>query len=862
VLHVDDEEGFLALTRMFLEREGDIRVEGVGSAEIALGRLRENRYDAIVSDYQMPGMDGIAFLKQLRESGDATPFIILTGKGREQVAIEALNSGADFYLQKGTDPKIGFIELRNLILQAATHRHAVEALVESEKRLAEIIDFLPDATFAIDTTGRVIAWNQAIAVLTGVPAREMMGKESFEYAIPMYGERRPVLIDLVSEPPEGVMKYPYRDVRREGGVLTAETISARPRGRNVILWARASPLRNSRGETTGAIESVRDITEKKRAEAALLQSEERYRNLAEASRDLIYIIDRDDRVVYLNTRALELLGRRLEEVVGKPRGLLFPPETSESIMRNLGKVFSTGEPVRVENRIPIGDMETWQDTTLIPLRGPEGAVTCVMGISRDITERKEIDEALRESEERWKTLFERSAVPQLLMDGEVVIDCNAAFLALFSLQDKETVVGHSPGTFAPPVQPDGTPSLEKGREIQRTFLEKGSARYEWAHLKHDAARTPILTEVIGTVIHIHGRSLVHVIVLDITERRRIEDALRESEEKYRTVVERANDGIIVVQDGIIRFCNRRAAEFWGGDVRDILGKSYLDFIDPKDVPRIREQYERRMAGEENPRKYDTLLARRDGTRVPVEINAGIVTYDGRPADLVLFRDMTERVMAEESLRNANRKLNLLSSVTRHDLLNQIMVVTGYLELARDGTTIEEVKQLMELAGKAAVTMRRQVEFTRQYEDIGVRSPVWQDLREVIARALPGLAGRVKIQLDISRVSIYADPLLERVFTNLIENALIHGRKVTTIRFSARATDGVLTILCEDDGIGIPAREKEKIFAPAYGRNTGYGLFLVREILGITGATIREIGQEGKGATFEITIPGDAYRVGG
>ncbi len=309
-----------------------------------------------------------------------------------------------------------------------------------------------------------------------------------------------------------------------------------------------------------------------------------------------------------------------------------------------------------------------------------------------------------------------------------------------------------------------------------------------------------------------------------------------------------------------KFCNRKAAELWGGEVSEIVGRPYQHFIDPADASRIRENYERRLAGEGVPGQYDALLIRKDGSRIHAELNAGTFTYEGKPADLVLFRDMTERRMAEEALRNANRKLNLLSSVTRHDLLNQIMAVTGYLGLAREGTSLDEVKQLADLAWKAAQTMRRQIEFTRQYQDIGIHSPVWQDLREVIARALPGSGTRVKILLQIERVSIYADPLLERVFANLLENAVIHGRKVTTIRFSARATGGVLTILCEDDGIGIPAREKEQIFAPGYGRNTGYGLFLVREILGITGAAIREIGQEGKGATFEIIIPGDAYRI--
>jgi PAS domain S-box-containing protein len=844
VLHVDDEEDFLVLSRICLQREGDIRIDGVNSAGAALERLRETRYDAIISDYQMPGMDGIALLKRLREGGDRTPFIILTGRGREQVAIEALNSGADFYLQKGTDPGLQFIELRNLILQAVTRRQAMEALVVSE---------------------------------------------------------------------------------------------------------------------------------------------ERYRNLAETSQDFIYIIGADDRVAYLNTHALKLLGRKEGEVTGRPRGDLFPARVSERMKEHLARVFSEGEAVRVEDSIPVGGSEFWLDTTLIPLRDPKGTITSVMGISRDITGRKQIEDALRESEERWKTLFERSAVPQMLMDGGIVIDCNAAFLALFALKNRETVLGHRPGEFAPPVQPDGTPSHEKGEEIQRAFLEQGSARYEWAHLKHDAARTPILTEVIGTIVLIRGHPLVHVIVLDITERRRIEDALRESEKKYRTLVERAHEGIIVVQDSLVKFCNRRTAEMWGGECREILGRPYRDFVDPRELPRLRENYERRMAGKEVPGRYDTRLLKKDGTSFPVDLDGGDITFDGRmadfimfrditdrkraeealreseekyralverandgivvvrdgvvtfcnrraaelwggetgeivgrpfqdfidpdevsrireiyerrmagegvpsqydallrrkdgsrfhgelnagrfifegkPADLVLFRDITERKLAEEALKNANRKLNLLSTVTRHDILNQIMVVTGYLELAGGGSSLDEVKGLLDLAGKAAVTMRRQLDFARQYQDIGVRSPVWQDLREVIARALPGSGTRVKILLEMAGVRVYADPLLERVFSNLLENALIHGKKVTTIRLSARVTDGALTILCGDDGIGIPAREKERIFAPGYGRNTGYGLFLVREILGITGATIREIGEEGKGALFEITIPGDAYRVG-
>ncbi len=713
VLHVDDEQDFLDLTRTFLERGGDIRVEGVTSSRAALKKLKESYYDAIVSDYQMDGMDGIGLLKHLRRAGDFIPFIILTGKGREQVAIEALNSGADFYLQKGVDPKVHFIELRNLINQAVSRRQAVEALQESERKYRQLVELAREGIWAIDRESNTTYVNPRMEEILGYAPGEMVGRHLFTF---MDDRGREKAARYLERRQQGVQEQHEFEFLHKDGRLVATRLET-------------SPILDESGRYLGALAVIADISEEKRAEMARRKSEERYRNLAEASQDLIYIIDRDDNVVYLNTRALELLGRGTEEVVGRPRALLFPASVDEGMKRNLATVFSDARLVRVENLIPLGDRDTWQDTTLIPLKDAKGTVTCVMGISRDITERK-----------------------------------------------------------------------------------------------------------------------------------RIEDALRESEEKYRNLVERAHDGIIVIQDGVMKFCNRRTAEMWGGDIQEIVGRPYQDFVDPAEFPRLRENYERRMAGKEVPGRYDTRLMRKDGTSFPVDLNGGGIIYQGRLADLIVFRDITERKMAEEALRNVNRKLNLLSSVTRHDMLNQLMAIVGYHELARSCDNLAEVKQLVDLAGRAAVTMRRQIEFTRQYQDIGVHSPVWQDLKDVIARACSGAVnGKLKVLMEMDPVRIYADPLLERVFSNLIENAINHGEKVTSIRFLTQITGSGLTILCEDDGIGIPAREKERIFSPGYGRKTGYGLFLVREILSITGATIREIGQEGKGALFEIAVPKDAYQ---
>lgn len=192
VLYVDDERDLLYLGKIFLEKNSDFKVTTCESAFSALDSLPEITFDAIISDYQMPKMDGIEFLKTVRNSGNTVPFILFTGRGREEVAIQALNGGADFYLQKGGDPHTQFAELVHIIRQAVKQRRLEANIRDYERREADIINFLPDATFAINTEGIVIAWNQAMEKMTGIRTKEMLGKGDYEYALPFYHERRPV----------------------------------------------------------------------------------------------------------------------------------------------------------------------------------------------------------------------------------------------------------------------------------------------------------------------------------------------------------------------------------------------------------------------------------------------------------------------------------------------------------------------------------------------------------------------------------------------------------------------------------------------------------------------------------------------
>ena len=157
LLYVDDEDSLLDLTKLYMELSGEFSVDTATSAKEAIGMLVKRPYAAIISDYQMPDMDGIEFLKKVRTSGNTIPFILFTGRGREEIAIQALNEGADFYLQKGGEPKSQFTELAHQIRQAVQQRKAEISIRDLERREADIINFLPDATFAIDTKGVVIA---------------------------------------------------------------------------------------------------------------------------------------------------------------------------------------------------------------------------------------------------------------------------------------------------------------------------------------------------------------------------------------------------------------------------------------------------------------------------------------------------------------------------------------------------------------------------------------------------------------------------------------------------------------------------------------------------------------------------------
>ncbi|MHC1728933.1 MAG: PAS domain S-box protein [Syntrophobacteraceae bacterium] len=291
---------------------------------------------------------------------------------------------------------------RQLQLELGERKRAQEALNESQQQLADIIDFLPDATFVVDSGGKVIAWNHAMEKMTGAMAVDMLGKGNYEYALPFYGERRPILIDLAIEPMEEIeAKYVW--TKKKGEVLTGEAYVPMLGGGEVFLSGKASTLHDSKGNIVGAIESIRDITERKRAEAALAESKRRFTIFMDHLPAGVFIKDQAGRLLYANRFLRELFN--WDKPSGKTTEELIPREIAGQMVADDRRVLAEG-PMVIQEKITdsLGN-EYIFDTHKFPITA-DGAPALLGGIAIDMTRHKQAEQALKLSEKRWQFALE------------------------------------------------------------------------------------------------------------------------------------------------------------------------------------------------------------------------------------------------------------------------------------------------------------------------------------------------------------------------------------------------------------------------------------------------------------------------
>lgn len=343
-------------------------------------------------------------------------------------------------------------------------------------------------------------------------------------------------------------------------------------------------------------------------------------------------------------------------------------------------------------------------------------------------------------------------------------------------------------------------------------------------------------------------------------------AVRENLERYHLILKNANEGIMVNEltprgPGKFLEANDAACRILGLTSEEMHKVSLVDLDTPEMKKRgpeiLREIQKKRHA------TFQTRYLTKDKCEKLLEISVSLFELMGRPTLLSVVHDITEQKKGEQALRHANKKLSLMTSITRHDIRNQLLALNAYLFLSKE--TLDDPKKTGEYIRQEeaiTTTIERQISFTKEYEDLGVHAPVWQNVQQCIGRAARelDLTGIVLTLEKIEGVEIFADSLLQKVFFNLIDNSLRHGgHALEKIRFSFHETDNGLAIRYEDDGEGIPAKERTLIFERGYGKNTGFGLFFIREILDITGIAIRECSEPGSGARFEILVPRGQFR---
>lgn len=346
----------------------------------------------------------------------------------------------------------------------------------------------------------------------------------------------------------------------------------------------------------------------------------------------------------------------------------------------------------------------------------------------------------------------------------------------------------------------------------------------------------------------------------IAEHRKIEKALVESEAKYRALVENISEVIFTLNDnGLITYVSPAIRNLTGYAPSDLMGKRLLEFVYPEDnVPFEKglDLARRGLAG-----SFEVRLMTMHSSVRWVQVSGKTPAMKPAGAGFQgVIADINERKRVEDALRHANKQIVLLTSITRHDILNGITNLRLSLELIKSEPLNEKLLHFVEQQEKVIAQIQHQINFTRDYQNIGVRPPKWKDIgsRFSAAAALHPL-GNITVSADVKNIEVFSDDLIERVFANLIENSLEHGMKATTIRFFSQVRGRDLVLVYEDDGVGIPQEEKELVFEHTRRGRISYGLFLSREVLAITGLSIHEVGEPGKGVRFEILVPEGLFR---
>ncbi len=521
---------------------------------------------------------------------------------------------------------------------------AEQARSQSERMYRTVFESANDAVFIESVDGRILDVNRNGCELLGYTKDELTRRR-----VP----------DLV--PAEARDWLPrVADAILRDGTFRTEAVRVHKRGRHIPVDISASTMELD-GRTV-ILSIVRDITQRKLAEQALRESEEKFRTVAEQSPNMIFINARG-RVAYANQKSADVMGYAREEFYAPDFDFmrLIAPESAEQIKAVYARHAHGEEAKPYEYTLVTKDgrrIESLITTKLIDYDGTKA----ILGIVTDITERVKADSALREEKDRSQRYLALAGAILLTLDtsGRVTL-LNRRGCQVLGVTEAEVLGRDWFETFVP----------ERFRaQVRTVFAELMAGNLD--PVEHYV--NPVLTAGGEERLIAWHNALLHdeqgrpngVLSSgeDVTDREKALVALLESEEKYRSVVERASDGICIVQEGRLRYVNPRLAEMVGYKPDELVGREFMEYVYTDDRQTVADRYRRRLAGEAVPSTYSVRFLPRGGGEVSVEANVRMATFNGAPAEIVLVRDVTERARAVQALRESEENFRSLAAGIR------------------------------------------------------------------------------------------------------------------------------------------------------------------------------------------------------
>ncbi len=974
-IYIDDEPLLLELAKDFIEDGVEFTMDTTTSVDEGIRRVMDGDYDAVICDYQMPAMNGVEFLKALRSRGDVTPFVLFTGRGREEVVIDALNNGVDFYLKKGGEPSSQFAELKNLLIQMSRRRQAEDAMTHNARRFRAMIENSMDIIGVMDRNSTLRYVSPSISKILGYSVDEVIGTNLQTYSHPDLVDNLAKVIQTIksgrTERYEISLRHKngtYRLIEASIAVMPTElgpnqivvngrditerrkkedelrhseemvryivghapnsmaiqdmelrylmvsdqyladfdlydrdVIGRRPmevfnripdewheicdralsgktmkgeldfplenRQEHVLYDVR--PWHDVTGEVGGLVTYLGPRPGGHITGEELARSDQRYRLLADNVRDVIWTMGPDGRFNYVSPSVLQLRGYTAEEAMGQDIDHALTPESSKRLKQfvadGLDVLKGTGrfpQSVR-EVEQPRKDGSTvWTEMSVGGMYDEEGKFVSILGVSRDISDRHYAETALRASEDRFHALFENSQLGTFVIDLDgKFLESNQLFCDMLGYEMDDLMRANMSDVTNPPVDVKRTDAVRRLLEqnLQNTDTESDFRRKD-GKVWNATMSLSVLKDQNGVKRHLLG------VVHDVTPRKEREDGVAESERRFRTLFQNSQLAITIADlSGEIMETNEQFAKMMGYPSEELKGLNIYTLQTPRIQPEDSELINSLLNHQADKANVDRHWVRKDGSMWWGHV-VGSLLFDDQGVPkyvLAVIVDITERKTSEMKMAIANRKLTLLGDLTRHDVKNRLTAMSGFMQLAEMKEADPQVKTYISKASQLAADISGQMDFTKEYQELGSQEATWIPLAKECLSARNGMElGNITLECGLGGVEVFADPMVPKGFRNIVENAAKHGEHVTRISVSYKVVDWGLELIFEDNGVGIPDSAKQLIFEWGYKNRMGHGLHFVSELLAITGMSIRETGVYGKGARFEVFVPSGSYRISG